>query len=74
MSLEFGYVRSIVSKSVDKSEVDDSLSLIIIVDTAMIVASSLFFPLIYRKVVGEGASVLFVISNAFALLAFVYHV
>lgn len=71
--LEYGYVRSIVSKSVEKSEVSDALSLILIVDTIIAVASSVLFPILYSSIVSKGIGILFSFSNGFILIALICH-
>jgi Mg2+ and Co2+ transporter CorA len=72
--LEYGYVRSIISKSVDKKEVADALSLILIVDTVIAVVSSIVFPIFYSKTVSKGIGLLFGFSNGFILIALICHV
>jgi len=71
--LEYGYVRSIVSKSVDKKEVADALSLILIVDTIIAVVSSIVFPIFYSKTVSKGVGLLFGFSNGFILITLICH-
>lgn len=71
--LEYGYVRSIVSKSVEKNEVADALSLILIVDTFIAVVSSVIFPVLYSSIVSKGIGILFSFSNGFVLMAFICH-
>jgi hypothetical protein len=71
--LEYGYVRSIVSKSVDKSEVADALSLILIVDTIIAVVASVVFQVFYAHIVSQGVAVLFYFSGAFVLATLVIH-
>jgi hypothetical protein len=71
--LEYGYVRSIVSKSVDKSEIADALSLILIVDTIIAVVASVVFQVFYAHIVSQGVAVLFYFSGAFILATLVIH-
>lgn len=71
--LEYGYARSIVSKSVEKHEVGDALSLILIVDTIIAVVSSILFPILYSRIVSTGLSFLFSFSNGFVLMAMICH-
>lgn len=71
--LEYGYVRSIVSKSVEKDEVADALSLILIVDTFIGVVSMVLFPILYSHIVSKGISILFSFSNGFVLMALICH-
>ena len=72
-SLEFGYVRSIVSKSMTKAEVSDAFSLMLIVDTFVAVVAAILFPIIYSKMVSNGLTNLFIFSNGFILLALIFH-
>jgi len=67
-------VRSIVSKSVEKHEVSDALSFILIIDTFIAVVSTIIFPILYSKVVSSGIAILFKVSNAFILAALILHV
>ena len=71
--LEYGYVRSIVSKSVEKHEVSDALSLILIVDTIVAVFAMSLFPVLYSNVVSKGISILFSFSNGFILITLICH-
>lgn len=71
--LEYGYVRSIVSKSVARHEVADALSLILIVDTIVGVAASVIFQVLYASVVSTGLTSLFAFSNGFVLMAVICH-
>lgn len=71
--LEYGYVRSIVSKSVERDEVGDALSLILIIDTFIGVAASIIFQILYSQIVAKGASFLFSFSNGFILIALICH-
>ena len=71
--LEYGYIRSIVSKSVEKDEVADALSLILIVDTFIAVVSNVLFPILYSSIVSKGISILFAFSNGFVLIALICH-
>jgi hypothetical protein len=73
-SLEFGYVRSIVSKSMTKTEVSDAFSLMLIVDTFVSVLAAILFPIIYSKMVAGGLTNLFIFSNGFILIALLFHV
>ncbi|RNA16674.1 proton-coupled folate transporter-like [Brachionus plicatilis] len=72
--LEYGYIRSIVSKSVEKNEVADALSLILIVDTFVAVVSNVLFPILYSTIVSKGINILFAFSNGFVLIALVCHI
>ncbi|CAF0897110.1 unnamed protein product [Brachionus calyciflorus] len=72
--LEYGYVRSIVSKSVEKNEVADALSLILIVDTFIAVVANVLFPILYSSIVSKGINILFAFSNGFILIALICHV
>jgi hypothetical protein len=72
-ALEYFYARSIISKSVDKSEVSDALSLILIVDTVITVVASIVFQLLYSKIVASGVMFLFWLSSAAVLLALICH-
>lgn len=72
--LEYGYVRSIVSKSVAKEEVADALSLILIVDTIGGVAASMVFQILYASIVSNGITTLFSFANGFVLIATICHV
>ena len=63
--LEFGYIRSVISKSVDKKEVSDALSFILIVDTFIAVVSTIVYPILYSFVVSMGIKYLFMFSNIF---------
>jgi hypothetical protein len=71
--LEYGYVRSIVSKSVEKHEVADALSLILIVDTCIAVVSNVLFPILYSSIVSNGIGILLAFSNGFILMAMIFH-
>lgn len=71
--LEYGYVRSIVSKSVEKNEVADALSFILIIDTIIGVVASVVFQILYESIVSKGISILFSFSNGFILIALVCH-
>lgn len=68
-SLQYGYARSIVSKSMGKAEVSDALSLILIVDTIVSVLSIIIFPVFYSKIVSKGINLIFYFSNIFVLMA-----
>ena len=72
-SLEFGYARSIISKSMSKSEVSDALSLLLIIDTFIAVVGATVFPILYSRMVSTGLTGLFVFSNLFVLIALVLH-
>lgn len=72
-NLEFGYVKSIVSKSVEKHEVADALSLILIVDTFMAVFSMILFPILYAKFVSQGIQILFIFANVFVFITILCH-
>ena len=67
--LQYGYARSIISKSMAKGDVSDALSLIMIVDTIVLVVSTILFPIIYSNIVAQGISLLFYFSNGFILLS-----
>lgn len=69
--LQYTYARSIVSKSVEKSEVSDALCLILIVDTFIGVLSIIIFPIIYSKLVTNSVATIFWFSNFFILLTFI---
>ena len=71
--LEFGYIRSIVSKSVGQHEVGDALSFILIVDTFIGVVAMIVFPMLYSFIVSRGIRYLFMFSNIFVFIAFVCH-
>lgn len=71
--LEYGYVRSIVSKSVERDEVADALSLILIVDTIIGVTASIVFQILYSQIVSKGITILFSFSNGFVLIALICH-
>ena len=70
-TLSFSYVRSIVSKSVDKSKVSDAFSSILIVDTSVGVLSSIIYPILYAKFVSTGLGLFFAFSGGFVLIALV---
>lgn len=72
--LEYGYVRSIVSKSVAKEEIADALSLILIVDTIGGVVASMVFQILYASIVSNGITTLFSFANGFVLIATICHV
>lgn len=67
--LQCTYARSIVSKSVAKSEVSDALCLVLLVDTFIAVLSNIVFPVLYAKIVSKGITLLFWFSNFFILIA-----
>ena len=67
--LQYGYARSIVSKSMAKHEVSDALSLIIIVDTVVSVVSLVIFPVFYSALVSQGIGMIFIFANGFVLLS-----
>lgn len=67
--LQYGYARSIVSKSMAKHEVSDALSLIIIVDTIVSVVSLIIFPVFYSAIVSQGVNLIFLFANGFVLLS-----
>lgn len=68
--LQYTYARSIVSKSVSKTEVSDALCLILIVDTFIGVISIIIFPVIYSKLVSTSVVAIFWFSNLFVFLTF----
>ena len=71
--LEFGYIRSIVSKSVERREVSDALTFILIVDTFIAVVSMIIYPVLYSFAVSRGIKYLFMFSNIFVFMALVCH-
>lgn len=73
-SLQYGYARSIVSKSMGKAEVSDALSLILIVDTIVAVLSLIIFPVFYSKIVAKGINLIFYFSNVFVLIALLLNI
>ena len=71
--LEYGYVRSIVSKSFSKQQVPDALSLIVTVDTFINVVSVIVFPIMYAKLVSTNVKIIFYIINAVNLVVLFLH-
>lgn len=71
--LEYGYARSIISKSFKKEEVPDALSLIVTIDTFIGVVSVIIFPVMYAKLVSSGVEILFYICEGVILMVLLCH-
>jgi hypothetical protein len=71
--LEFGYVRSIVSKLVTKYEVADALTLITVVDTFAAVVASIILPYIYSNYVSTMNRLIFFIVAPFIATTCILH-
>jgi hypothetical protein len=72
--LEFGYVRSLVSKLVTKHEVTDALTFIACVDTFTGVLASIIFPLLYARFVDYKIQILFYIGAGIVSITIILHV